>query len=142
MPKCSMNQLACALYLVRFSKVLSKFLSKEEEVDFLNKVPEWELGNLDAMLVPYINQKYDIRFIRGIKELFAKGLIQIENEFVQLISKKEISSGSETIMRIQHKADYASRLVMGMNIELLNKQISRIVGEEQWGTFSSSTVSQ
>jgi hypothetical protein len=142
MPKCSMNQIACALYLVRFSKILSKLLNKEEEIEFLKIVPGWELGNLDAMLVPYINQKYDTRFIRGIKELYAKGLIQIEGDSVQLISSIEFSSDNETIKRIQIKAYYASLVVMRTNVVQLNEQISRIVGEEQWGNFSSSTVSQ
>lgn len=142
MPRCSMNQIACALYLVRFSKILSKLLNKEEEIEFIKNVPGWEFGNLDSMLVPYINQKYDARFIRGIKELFAKGLIQIEGDSVQLISPIELSTNNETIKRIQNKAYYASLVVMRTNVAQLNKQISRIVGEEQWENVSSLTVSQ
>ncbi|GGA49823.1 hypothetical protein [Paenibacillus physcomitrellae] len=103
-------------------------------------VPEWEIGNLDALLVPYINQKYDTRFIRGIKELFARGLISIEGEDVRLTSSIEFPSKSDAIMSIENKAYFSSLVVKRTDISILNEKISRIVGEEQWGIFSSSTV--
>ncbi|OBR65617.1 hypothetical protein A7K91_13615 [Paenibacillus oryzae] len=138
--KCTMNQVACSLYLVRFPKILARLLTKEEEMKFNEFVPEWEIGNLDALLVPYINQKYDTRFIRGIKELFARGLISIEGEDVRLTSSIEIPSKSDAITSIENKAYFSSLVVKRTEISILNEKISRIVGEEQWEIFSSSTV--
>ncbi|EBK2059924.1 hypothetical protein MJ257_21840 [Paenibacillus timonensis] len=134
-----MNQLACAMYLIRFSNVLIEFLDEKEKLEFLQIVPRWEFGNLDTMLVPYINQKYDVRFIRGIKELLAKGLIGIKDELVHIVPSFNISIESELIRRIQKKAYYASRIVKETNITSLNKKISQISGEQLWGKFSLST---
>jgi len=141
MPKCTLSQLACASYLVRFTNVLSKLLNNQTKVDFLKGIPYWEFGNLDTVLSPYIIQKFDTRFLRGIKELLAKNLIHIDKNNVSLACPPKIELGNDDFKHIQHKAYYASLVVMNKNNSELVEQIYRIVGEEQWQNLYLSTAS-
>lgn len=138
MPKCSLKQLACALYLVRFTKILSKLLDEDDRIQYLSGIPEWELGNLDILLSPYILQKYDYRFIRGIKELLAKNIISFDGDHVYSKITVDLSLENDSIRRIYHKAFYSSKVVMNTDISKLDDKIYQIIGEEQWQNLYSS----
>lgn len=139
MPRSTLNQLARACYLIRFTKVLSRLLTGEMRDRFLAEIREWEFGNLDMFLSPYINRKYDERFIRGIKELYAKDLISFEDEHVVQIEYVEIPVHNDLFKYLDHKATYAGMIVLNSNINELDEQINEIVGEEQWRILFTST---
>lgn len=136
--KCSLNALACGMYLFRFLNLTIHLLEEAEREKFIQFIPEWELENLDSLLMPYILQKYDKRFINGLKELYVRALIEIENNTVML--KENEKTGLFEIEKfelINHKAFHISEIIKRTSYEELVKKIETIVGEEQWKTIYS-----
>ncbi|MFB5759153.1 hypothetical protein [Paenibacillus medicaginis] len=137
--KCTLDQLSYAFYLVRFTKVLSRLLNEIERERFLEYIPEWELRNLDSILSPYIIQKYDRRFVRGLKELLARSLVKIEGEFVSVALRAAIPLENDSFRIIRHKAVFACTVIRRYELSQLQTKIYQAIGEEQWENLYIST---
>ncbi|MFK4475367.1 hypothetical protein ABH897_005156 [Paenibacillus sp. RC73] len=137
--KCSLNQLAVAFYLFRFVNILYKLLNAKDAELFIKEIPDWEKGNLDSVLAPYIIGKFDHRFLSGLREIISKNIAVLEGDTVILQKKKFSVLLNEKYHRLFHKANFSCKLVRRIQYENLLNKINKIVGENQWQTHYIST---
>jgi len=127
--QCSLNQLAVAFYLFRFVNILYKMLNSKDAELFIKEIPDWEKGNLDSVLAPYIIGKFDQRFLRGLREIIAKNIAVFDGDTVILQKKKFAASLKEKHNRLFHKASFSCKLVKKNQYDNLLNKINKIVGE-------------
>ncbi|QLK09679.1 hypothetical protein BMG_6457 (plasmid) [Priestia megaterium] len=134
----TIDELATALYLYRFPFITKQIIDKEEEVHISNLFSHAELNNLDTMLYPFLLEKYNNRFISSLKELLARELVDVEQDYVYL--KKELDMkellNEEAIIQIDQKLGYIVKVINSMDYKTLKKKIEEIVGEKHWKTHS------
>ncbi|MGG3689473.1 hypothetical protein [Caldifermentibacillus hisashii] len=131
--ECTIEQLAVSFYLYRFTKVLVDILNTLKlSQEFSKTLPEQELLNLDTILMPYLNEKYNERFKKGIIQLLSRSLIianqnKISINRTKLTSRKNELEKEGSISRL--KVKLVSKVIREFEIGELNKIISNIVGE-------------
>jgi hypothetical protein len=138
--KCTLNQLAVAFYLFRFVNVLYKLLNAKDAELFIREIPDWEKGNLDSVLAPYIIEKFDHRFLSGLREIISKNIAILEDDTVILQKKHSSFPLIVKHHRLFHKANFSCKVVKKIQYENLLNKINKIVGEEQWETHYISIV--
>lgn len=131
--RCTIDQLATALYLFRFVGVTYQLLATDERDTYWAEIPDWEKDNLDGMLVHVLIEKYTDRFSAGLRELMARDIIATDEQEIFLRDDvREVVSlvATERIHRdIMHKAEYVSSLVMKVPLDILKDRIKVVVGD-------------
>jgi hypothetical protein len=130
--KSTLDQVATAMYLFRFVNVTSELLTFEDKKEFLSLVPVWETNNLDTMLSGIIYEKYNSRFLSGLKELLSRELIVSNEHYIAL--KDEVKEDvkklfiGEQYKTILHKSYFISKLIKEVPLDSLNRKIYQIIG--------------
>lgn len=129
---CSIEQLATAFYLYRYPNISIKILELTNiQNDILIQLNDYEIFNLDTVLMPLISEKYNKRFKNGFKQLLAYSLIISEEDKItlnlsNLYSMKNLeTSDSNLIVKVK----LVSNIVKSYNISELNSLITKIVGD-------------
>ncbi|ARU62933.1 hypothetical protein CBW65_19565 [Tumebacillus avium] len=134
---CTLRTLANALYLFRFSKITLSLLKKNEAAALRRSMPEWEFENLDNMLIPYIVERFDSRFIGGVKELIVRKLAYLEEDVLILNPTYEMIFAKIPVRkRITVKVKYVTKVIQRYSFDELHLKITKLVGEERWKTQS------
>lgn len=130
--ECSIEQLAISFYLYRFTNVLTEILdSINLDQNLMQHLPEREIFNLDTVLMPFLTEKYNERFKKGIIQLKARSLINVSNSKISINGNKldYSKNTSKKDVTLQLKVKLVSRVIKEYNVSDLNKIISKIVGE-------------
>ncbi|KYG93730.1 hypothetical protein ABEW24_06400 [Paenibacillus jamilae] len=130
--RATLDEIAIGMYLFRFVNVMNELLSLDDKRVFMSKIPEWEKDNLDVMLSNVIIEKYNSRFLSGLKELLSRDMIIIADQYICL--KEDVRSSSvdlltnESFELVVHKAKYISQLMDQISLDDLKERIKGIVG--------------
>lgn len=131
--KCTFDELSTAMYLFRFVNVTHQLLSLEDQGRYWAQIPDWEKDNLDVMLVHVLIEKYNDRFVAGIRELMSREMIATDEQYVSLMENvRETAANvlwSESYRPIMHKAHYVSKLMGSVPLDKLKDRIRTIVGD-------------
>ncbi|MBG9611828.1 hypothetical protein [Bacillus cereus] len=130
--ECSIEQLAISFYLYRFTNVLAKILNSiNRDQGLIKNLPEQEIFNLDTVLMPFLTEKYNERFKKGIVQLIARSLINVSNNKISINGNKldHSKNNLKKDVAIQLKVKLISKLIKEYNVSDLNKIISKMVGE-------------
>lgn len=131
--ECNIEQLAVSFYLYRFTNVLVEILySVKLEQEFSNDLPEREMFNLDTILMPFLTEKYNERFKKGVTQLLSRSLINVSESKITLNRTKLAYSTNgleKDDLTLQLKVKLISKVIREFEISKLNKIISKIVGE-------------
>lgn len=131
--ECNIEQLAVSFYLYRFTNVLVEILySTKLEQEFLNDLPEREMFNLDTILMPFLTEKYNERFKKGVTQLLSRSLINVSESKITL-NRTKLAYSTNGLEKddstLQLKVKLISKVIREFEISKLNKIISKIVGE-------------
>ncbi|WP_045521371.1 hypothetical protein [Neobacillus niacini] len=131
--ECNIEQLAVSFYLYRFTNVLVGILySAKLEQEFLNDLPEREMFNLDTILMPFLTEKYNERFKKGVTQLLSRSLINVSESKITL-NRTKLAYSTNGLEKgdsiLQLKVKLISKVIREFEISKLNKIISKIVGE-------------
>ena len=130
--KSTFDQVVMAMYLFRFVNVTSQLLASEDKKEFMSLLPEWEINNLDSMLSGIIIEKYNSRFLSGLKELLSREIIISDEYYLALKDDvkediKELFIG-EQYKTILHKSYFIAKLIKEVPLDSLNRKIHQIIG--------------
>jgi hypothetical protein len=130
--KSTFDQVATAMYLFRFVNITSELLTNEDKREFISLLPDWETNNLDSMLSEIIIEKYNSRFLSGLKELLSREMIISNEHYISLKDEvkedaKELFIG-EQYKIILHKSYFIAKLIKEVPLDSLNRKIHQILG--------------
>ncbi|MEK4701825.1 hypothetical protein MKX47_20200 [Solibacillus sp. FSL R7-0668] len=130
---CSVEQLAIAFYLYRFPKVSIQILGRSDsQIENLYLFNEYEMFNLDILLMPLLSEKYNVRFKNGFKHLLSYSLLNIKQDLITLNTNylEQITHQLENSNSIMtSKVKVATIIIQAYNINELNYMINKIAGE-------------
>lgn len=130
--KSTFDQVATAMYLFRFVNVTTELLASEDRKEFISLLPEWETNNLDSMLSGIIIEKYNSRFLSGLKELMSREMIISDEHYIAL--KDEVKEDvkklfiDEQYKTILHKSYFIAKIIKDVPLDILNSRIYQIIG--------------
>lgn len=131
--ECNIEQLAISFYLYRFTNVLVEILDGTKfEHEFINVLPERDIFNLDTILMPFLTEKYNGRFKKGVIQLLSRSLISVSESKITL-NRTKLAYSTNGLEKddstLQLKVKLISKVIREFEISELNKIISKIVGE-------------
>lgn len=134
---CSIEQLAISFYLYRFPNIAIKILElKNAPYRTIAEINNYEIFNLDILLMPLISEKYNNRFKSGFKQLLSFSLIITQKNEISLnfSNLNHISHDFETLhSNLVTKINLATVIIRTYDTQTLNSLITKIVGEQNNG---------
>ncbi|MFK9118345.1 hypothetical protein ABEI56_05010 [Peribacillus castrilensis] len=138
---CSLDQLALSMYLFRFMNITLSLMENDEKQELLQVLSPSDSKNLDALLTPYLNEKYNDRYKNALKVLLAKNIITVNENLVKLNINLDLANEfnltEPPFSKVYIKAKFVSNLIKASTVKDINQKINKIIGDIKWKTHFS-----
>lgn len=129
----TLEGLALAFYLFRFTTVLVSLLDKQNKETYLRLCSESDLQNLDSLLSPYLVNIYNDRFQRSLSELLARDMIcRDDNENFSINFNEQILNdliNELELNRLNERLNIIVVYIRSKEVSVIKQKIYSYAGE-------------